>query len=197
VAATSKAYDVTAIRQGPGDLWIIGSPPDNSTVRLALTSGTPDSVTHANSICLGLTEGPIKVTFKDKLSEIRVDQADGPVGVYKEQVEAMIEAELTQQSVDLLQQALTTGTYSTASGYKQLTIGGVSEVPTAAFAVITPKLGGGGLYTVSLIYKGYVEGLLEASSGRAKKSTHKITIKGLTDLARTAGKQIGVHYETT
>src|ERR1035437_6696347 len=110
---TAKAYDTTGIHQGPGDLWIIGVAPTDSAIRLTLASdGTPDSVTHAGSVCLGLTSGGINFTIKQKFSDIVVDQADGPVDTYVDDLEGMLEAELTQQSCDLLQQALSTGAYS-------------------------------------------------------------------------------------
>ena len=196
MAATSKGYDVTQILQGPGDLWVVGSPPNDATVRLTLTSGTPDATTHPSSTCLGVTAGGITTSIKHKVSDIVVDQADAPVGAYTEMVEMTIEAELTQQSMDLLQQAFNVGAYSTASGYKQLTVGGVGPVPSIAIAAIAPKKDDSTKYVVAMLWKAVPVGGLSVLFERSKKSTHKVTFKGLSDLSRSAGKQIGVIYET-
>ncbi|HWE50467.1 MAG TPA: hypothetical protein VG273_11780 [Bryobacteraceae bacterium] len=198
MAGTAKGYDVTAIHQGPGDLWIIGTPPIDSAQRLTLTAadGTPDATAHPNSICLGTTEGGITFTNKVKLSDITVDQAEAPVDTYMDQMEATIEAELSQQSVDLLQNALTTGVYSTASAYKQVTFGGISIVPSVCVAAISPKRTGTNLWIVSMLFKVVSKGGITVMLSRSKKSTHKVQFGGLADLGRTAGRQIGIHYET-
>jgi len=198
MAATAKGYDVTAIHQGPGDLWIIGTPPTDTAVRLTLdaTTGTPDSVAHPASICLGTTESGITFTIKNKLTDIKVDQFEAPVDKYVDALDGMLEAELSQQSVDLLQQALSTGVYGTTSAYKQITFGGVSIPPSVCVAAISPKRTGSNLWIVSMLYKAMSVGGLQALASRAKKSMHKVQFEGLADITRTAGKQIGVHYET-
>lgn len=199
---TAKGYDITAIHQGPGDLWIIGGgAPSDSAQRLTLDipTGTPDATAHPSSICLGTTAGGITTNIKVKLSDIVVDQAEAPVDAFMDAIDATIETELTQQSVDLLQNALTTGVYSTVAGppgYKQLTFGGINTVPTVCIAAITPKRTGTTLWIVSILYKCYSKGGIQIMMDRAKKSTHKIQITGQSDLARTAGRQIGNHYET-
>lgn len=197
MAATAKGYSVSDIRQGPGDIWIIGGGVDDTAQRLTLAAdGTPDSVAHPASICLGVTEGGITGTVKVKASDITVDQADAPVDRYVEMVEMTISAELAQQSITLLQNALSVGTYSTSSGYKQLTIGGTAAIPTACIALISPKRSDATKFDVVLIYK--AQSIIDVAklAARAKKSTHKVTFSGLADLARTAGRQIGNVYET-
>lgn len=197
-SATAKGYDITAIHQGPGDLWIIGIPPTDTAQRLTLdtTTGTPDSTAHPLSICLGTTESGVQFAIKSKVTDIKVDQAEAAVDGYLDQLDGTIEAELSQQSVDLLQQALTTGMYSTAAGYKQLTFGGISIIPTVCVAAISPKRTGTNLWIVSMLYKVYAAGGITINMARAKKSTHKVQFNGLSDLSRTAGRQIGIHYET-
>ncbi len=197
MAGTAKGYDNSAIHMGPGDIWIVGTPPTDSTVRLTLaTDGTPDATAHPSSVCLGLTKGGITTVVKTKTTADTVDQAEAPVNKYVDTVAASIEAELTQQSVDLLQQAMTTGVYGATSAYRQITFGGVSIVPTACVAAISPKRTGSGLWLVSVLYKADIEGLLNILMARNKQSTHKAVFNGQSDLTRSAGKQIGVHYET-
>ena len=200
-SASSKGYLVSSIHQGPGDLWIIpGGIADSAAPQLVLDlpSGTPDATTYPSAVCLGTTESGITFTIKEKFNDIAADQFDAPIDTYKEESSGMLEAELSQQSVDLLQQALSTGVYATVAspGYKQLTFGGVSIVPTICLAAITPKRTGTNLYIVSILFKAYSKGGLEVLMQRKKKSTHKVQFAGQADITRTAGRQIGVHYET-
>lgn len=196
MAATAKSYDVTQIRQGPGDLWVVGTAPDDTAVRLTLTSLTPDATAHPSSVCLGLTKKEILTEIKQKITEITVDQADAPVDAYLEMTDAMISAEVTQQGLDLLQQAYNVGTYATASGYKQLTFGGIGTIPKVCVAAIQPKKEDLTKAVVTLLYRAIPVGGLQILMGRGAQSSHKIQFKGLADISRSAGKQIGVVYET-
>jgi hypothetical protein len=194
---TAKNYSVSAINQGPGDLWIIGTPPSDTAQRLTLApDGSPDSTAHPMSVCLGFTESGINFTMKQKIVDIAVDQMTAPVDAYLESDEAVIEAELSQQSADLLQQSLSTGVYSTASAYKQVTFGGISVVPNFCVAAISPKRIGTLLWVVSLLYRVSSKGGVQITYQRAKKSMHKVQFTGQADITRTAGRNIGVHYET-
>lgn len=202
MAATARNYDIMQIHQGPGDIWVIpsGVAPSDSAVRLTLaTDGSPDATAHAGSICLGLTKGGITFAIKQKFSDISVDQVEAPVDTYVDDLEGSLEAELSQQGVTLLQNALTTGVFSTQAspGWNQLTFGGISVVPVACIAAITPKRTGSGLFIVSMLYQASAQGGLQALMARNKTSGHKVMFKGQSVLTRTAGKQIGVHYETT
>jgi hypothetical protein len=145
-----------------------------------------------------MTSGGITFTIKQKFADIVVDQMEGPVDTYVEDLEGSIEAELTQQGVTLLQNALTTGVFSTVAspGYNQLTFGGISIVPVACIAAISPKRTGSGLFLVSVLYQASAQGGFTGLMARNKKSTHKVMFKGQSVVSRTAGKQIGVHYET-
>src|SRR5579859_6632177 len=105
MAGTAKGYDVSQIHQGPGDIWIIGTPPTDTAVRLTLaTDGTPDATAHPSSICLGTTESGVTLSIKDKMTPIKVDQFEAAVDTYLDAKDVMLEAELSQQGVDLLQQ---------------------------------------------------------------------------------------------
>jgi hypothetical protein len=196
---TTKGYDVTAIHQGPGDIWIIGTPPTDSGQRLTLdpTTGTPDATAHPLSICLGTTESGVQFAVKTKIDPIKIDQAEAAVDAYLQELDATIDCELSQQSVHLLQNALSTGVYSTtALTFEQITFGGNSIVPTVCVAAISPKRTGTNLWIVSMLYKVYSAGGIQINMARAKKSMHKVQFNGLADLTRTAGRQIGIHYET-
>jgi hypothetical protein len=198
--ATSKVPTVSEIEQGPADLWLIGTAPTNAAVTLTLhTDLTPNSTTHPSSLYLGGTVGPVTLTLTPKLDPIRVDQADAPVDFYCGGLEAKIEAELTQSAMDKLTQALgllATEAYSADTGYEQLGIGGLQNPAQVCVAVIAKKRSDATKVWAACLYKVHsVDGIVIARS-RGKAGTYKVTFSGLADLARTAGKQTGVFYET-
>lgn len=202
MAGTAKAYDVTQLHQGPGDVWFIpfAVAPTDTAMRLTLaTDGTPDATAHAGSICAGLTDGGITTDLKDKITETMVDQADGPVDVFKETVAASIGFTMSQAGLTLLQNAYSTGVFSTQAspGWNQVTFGGINTVPVVCIAAISPKRTGSGLFIVTVLYKAYSKGGMQRLMQRKAESKNKVDFVGLTDLTRTAGKQIGIHYETT
>lgn len=198
MAGTAKNYDVTKLQQGPSDLWIIGSGVvDSASPQLTLaTDGTPDSVAHANSICLGLSVDAMSFTSKPKMSDISADQFDGPLTRFVDSQAATIEADLEQLDLALMQNVAPYMTYSTAAGYKQLTGGGQVVLATPCVALITPKLGAAGKYYVTILFKAH--GMLGAtvSFGRKKPASYKVQFDGLIDPTRTAGRQMFVAYET-
>jgi hypothetical protein len=166
---------------------------------LDLATGTPDSTAHPASVCFGTTESGVELAIKSKITDIKADQFDAPIDAYLDSVDAELSATLSQQSVDLLQQAFPEGVYSTLAGppgYKQLTGGGIGIVPTVCVAAITPKRTGTNLWIVSILFRVSSQGGITVTSSRAKKSTHKVMFKGQSDITRTAGRQIFNHYET-
>ncbi len=201
-APTDKGYSLSSIRQGPGDLWIIGGGvADSATPQLTLDlpTGTPDTTAHPSSICLGTSVSGITTTVKVKISDIMADQFEAPIDAFMEQTDALMEAEMLQQSVDLLQYAYTTGVYSTVAGppgYKQVTGGGINIVPSFCFAAISPKRTGTNLWDVTILFKAISKGGLEALRQRKKTSSHKLQLAAQSDITRVAGRQIFNHYET-
>jgi len=196
---TAKNYDVTKMHQGPGDLWVIGSPPADSTApMLTLTNGTPDSTAHPSSVHLGATNGAITSIVKPKFDNITVDQFDAPVAHFLQSIEMSIEADLEQIDPAIMQQALPFGVYTTQAspGYKMLTFGGQPIGTPIAIACIAALRGSAGLYVVSLMFAAHGTIGLNTAVGRAKASTYKAQFDGLADTTRTAGRQVGVFYVT-
>jgi hypothetical protein len=194
MAGTSKGQDVTQVQQGPGDLWVITTAPDDATQRLTLaTDGSPDSVTNP-ATHLGAIEGAITTVVKPKLEMIKVDQADGPVDAYCTEIDAKVEVTLMQATAAKLQRILGVGTYSTGSGYKQFTFGGTTTVPNACIAAISALRGALTKFVYVLLYKAVSLSGFSIQFGRAKPAVYKATFAGLSDLGlpRAAGAQIGV-----
>lgn len=198
MAGTAKDLNVNEIHQGPGDLWVIGTPPNDAAVRLTLDAATltPDSIAHPASVHLGAIASAITFVVTPKIEPIKLDQFDAPVDVFIAELDVKIEAEMAQTEMQKLQRAIGVATYSTAAGYKQATFGGTSVVPTLAIAAISPKRTDATKAIVALLYRVAATGGIQIMISRTKTSFYKVQFIGLTDLARTAGKQIGVVYET-
>jgi len=197
MAGTAKDISVNEIHQGPGDLWVVTTPPVDGTPRLTLASdGTPDSVTHGACVHLGAIQSAITTSVKGKIGLIELDQYDAPFDGFATDLEASIEAEMAQTEAAKLQRALGVGTYATGAGYKHVTFGGTLAVPTPCIAAISQKRISGTKYIVATLFKAAAVGGFQVIFGRAKSSNYKLKFQGFSDLARTAGKQVGIVHET-
>jgi len=199
MAGTAKNYDVAHIHQGTGDLWIIGGgAPTDSAQRLTLdaTTGTPDATAHPSSIHLGLWDKELSFSLVPKFGEIMADQATGPIESVVISETGKLSVELKQLDPQVIQQGMAMGAYSTASGYAQLTFGGTVVVPFVCVAAIAPKRGAAGKFIVYMLYNAKGTVGLSTVMGKSKDSIYKAEFDGFTDLTRTAGRQIGIMYET-
>jgi hypothetical protein len=197
MAGIAKDYKATEIMQGPGDLWVIGGAPTDAAVRLTLASdGTPDATAHPASIHLGAIQSAVTTQIKPKTQAIELDQYDAPFDSYVTDLDAKIEAELAQSESQKLQRMMGVAAYGTGAGYKQFTFGGNLVVPKACIAAISPTRQNQARHVVSLLYSAAAVGGIQISMGRAKSSSYKASFQGLADITRTAGKQVGVIYQT-
>lgn len=194
---STKAFTLTEFHQGPGDLWILTDPPSDAEERVMLDAATltPDSTAHAGSIHLGATAGPITLTVQPKISPIKIDQADAPIGLFVESIEASIEAELSQAAADKLKYALGVGEFSEAAGYKELTFGGAANPTPFAVAAIAPKRSDATKAIVGCLYRVMATEGVEFSMSRKSPMTYKVKFSALSDPTRTAGKQMGIVHE--
>lgn len=196
MAGVAKDYQTTEVHQGPGDLWVIGTAPVDGSPRLTLAAnGTPDSVAHPSCVHLGALASAI-TTVKPKIAEIALDQMDAPIDGYSTDLDAKIEAEFYQTEMAKLQRMIGVATYATGSGYKQLTFGGPVPVPTLCIAAISPTRASNLRHVVSILFRAAAVGGFQISFGRSKASSFKCAFQGLTDVARTAGRQVGLIYQT-
>jgi hypothetical protein len=204
VPGTPTNYDVTRLQQGPGDLWVIGGGvPDSTTPQLTLVGALPDSTAYPSSVHLGAwPEGQMaSVASKPKFADVKMDQMDAPVGQFLVGQECSIEVELAQMDPAIIQNCAPYAVYSTAAGppgYRQLTFGGATNgiITPVCIALISQKRGVAGKYLVTILFNAIGTMGWQTSMGRSKQSTYKASFKGMADPTRTAGRQIGVFYET-
>lgn len=199
MAGTAKNYVVAQIMQGPADHWIIGTAPVDGTPRVTLDAATltPDATAHPSSIHLGLTEGDSKIHVAAKLKDIGADQFAGVLDQYNEQEGIEIDTVLTQMEAITMQQVLSgISAYSTASGYKQNTFGGLNLPAKVCYAIIAPKRNDATKAHVCVLFSAIIDPAIAVNIGRKNQSKYALKVKGLVDPTRTAGKQIGNLYET-
>lgn len=193
----AKDLQVSEIHQAPGDLWVIGTAPLDATPRLTLaTDGTPEAAAHPGSVHLGATQSAITTMAKPVMAPIELDQHDGPFDSYATDLRSQLEAEMAQTEMAKLQRGIGVATYATGAGYKQVTFGGSLVVPTLCVAAISAKRTNALRHIVSMLFKAAAVGGFSVSFGRAASSKYKLTFLGLHDPVRTAGKQVGIVYET-
>jgi hypothetical protein len=95
-----------------------------------------------------------------------------------------------------LQRALGVGTYGSGSGYKQVTFGGTVVVPTFCLAAISPTKENALRHVISVLFKAAAAGGFQVIFGRGAASVYKCNFVALSDIARTAGKQMFNVYRT-
>ncbi len=199
---TAKALAVADIQQGPCDLWLVSAAPLDAAVRPTLAADlTPDSATHAASAHLGATMDGVTVTVTPKIELGRIDNCEGAVYATLQGIEASIEAEMTQSEMAKLNRALGVGSYSTddvpgPATYKQATFGGTSAPAEICVAAIAPKRSDTTKAVGACLYKVSATEGIQVIHTRSKPSTYKVKFSAMVDPTRTAGKQMGVIWET-
>lgn len=199
--ASVKNYDVSHVHQGPGDLWILPAAPVDSAapvVVLDTTSGTPDATTYPLAVHLGHAESATTIVVTPKMDDIKSDQSDGPIARYLTSLDMAIECTLEQLDPKIMQNVAPYAVFSTqvSPGWNLLTFGGQTLPAGICVAFIAPKRAAAGKFVVSCLFSAHGTVALSTAIGRAKPTTYKAEFKGLSDLTRTAGRQIGVIFET-
>jgi hypothetical protein len=157
---------------------------------------TPSSTVHANSVHLGLAQGPVTFSVMPKIGLIKSDQFDAPVDAYVESLQASFEVELLQSSMTNLATALGVGTYLLSAGnYAHCTFGGTNQPPTICVAAIAPRRTVTTDAVVGCLYRVNAAEGISWTAQRNKTSTFKVKFSGQSDTTRTAGRQIGIFHE--
>lgn len=193
------AYDLNnaEVHQGPGDIWIIDPAPTDVAERLTLgANGRPDNADHASSVHLGAIASAITFQLTPQVANIELDQYESPIAQYVDKLNVSIEAELAQTEMVKISKALGVGTYSSPSGAKQITFGGNTAVTEFCVAAISKKRTDPTKFIVACLYKTIASGGVKIMLSRKSPSFYTVKFTGLQDLTRTAGKQIGIVYET-
>lgn len=193
MAATADNYRQTDILLGAGRLYgSVGVPAD--TARLAITSLTPDSASGA--VHLGATKAGSILTITESFTDQMVDEFPDPIITNLEQVGMSLEGELSGiLDLTLLEDLSQSGTYSTAAGYKQLTIGR-RAIAYQGVCVIAPRADDTTKIVVAHIYKAINKAGIKANFARKDMGFTPFNFVGYAITTRTATDTLGNVWHT-
>jgi hypothetical protein len=138
MAGTAKNYDSTTITVGFADLWA-GLAVPAGAARLTLDAdGTPDATANPDAIHLGHTAEGNTLTINFTKTDYYVDETPFPIKTSIDQSTVELTGNLVQVFDEEVLQVIGAGfaTYSTAAGYKQLTLGTKAALPYQSVALI-------------------------------------------------------------
>jgi hypothetical protein len=197
MAGTATNFSVTTIKAGtPGQLWANLAIPA-AGARLALhTDGTPTASGNPNAVHLGMTKEGATFTFKPSVENYYADEFRSPIKAVIAETEGMISAELLQvEDFGVLTQITAGfGTYATASGYKQLSMG-TGSLTYTSLALIWPTEADPTKFAVAHLYKCYNEsGIDGLTIGRQNQGGLSVSFRGLDITTRDKADTLGNYW---
>lgn len=197
MAGTATRYNSALVPMGTiAQLWADLAVP-SAGARLTLDAdGTPDATANPNAVHLGHTDAGITMSAVESVIDFNADEVPYPIGSSLDALEVQITGSALQvQDEELLQiLALNFGTYSTNTGYKQLTMGYKTSISYSSVAVIWPSSLGAGDFAVFQLYNARNTSGFNFQLGRRNRSQTDFAIKGYGLTARAAADQMGNYW---
>jgi hypothetical protein len=194
MAGTPDNYTVGAIPAGViarlyGNVAVPGA-----GARLTLfTDGTPDATANPNAKHLGYTDAGMTFTATSTPVEFFADELGPPIKRGVDSVALSISATLLQTNDEEVEKLMLAdiGTYSTASGYKQFTLGIKAALSYASFAVVFPSPQDATKYAVWHLYSAANTAGVTFTVGRKTRSGTPVTITGYAVDGRASADNLG------
>lgn len=195
MAGTATNQDVTKITRGPGKVWVNLAIPSAGARLTLYTDGTPDATANPSAKQLGLTRAGTKVSIKNGVTKNEADELTSPYRTILASDDMSLEGEWLQlEDFALLKVMTPNGTFSTASGYEQITVGGLTVIPAVAqpsVALIWPSAADATKFCVGHLYQGQNSGGLEFTINRKTDAGANFKFEGQSIASRAAGDQVG------
>jgi hypothetical protein len=201
MAGLSRDYDATEVELGPGDLWFAAELPATGSRPVIGTASdgalTPDATASAGAIHAGLTLEGTRVTYKPTVEEFTANETTAPI-ITAITGEALSISGSMIQILDFvkLSKLIAGGTYSTGSGYSQITIGGKQTLSTFTALLIAPLYNDPTKILGVELYKSYAPDGLEFDISRTKLAATPFSLMGQAITSRPQGDQIGLIWKT-
>jgi hypothetical protein len=192
MAGTAVSWKTTNIALNPGQLWANLAIP-GAGARLTLDAdGTPDATANPSALHLGATKAGAKFMVKSTVTNVQVDEFRAPISSFVDAVQMGISAELVGVTHSELLAFLLpgVGTYSTASGYKQVTIGSKAIV-YSSIACIFPLIEDVTKYGVFHIYSGLNDAGVEWAQARTELGGTPVSFVGYEITSRAVADTLG------
>lgn len=186
------AQNAGNIHQGPCRIFIGVTAPATGTppTRMAHTAGVPATGTE-----VGHTEGDAVFTYKQSMTEMRSEQALGPIDAFVTDEMAQVTFLAMERVYATLKLAMnSTGNLDDANATLFYGGGTALSVFTQAIMISSPLRTNIAKFEVSVLYKAYSVDGYEIAYSRGRVSTYRITLKGLADTSRSVGDQLFQHY---
>ena len=196
MAGTAKNFDSTKIVIGGGELWADLAVPA-AGARLTLDAdGTPDATANPNAIHLGHTADGATVTTNFTVSRYYADETPFPIGTSIDEVTVTVSGNLLQVfDEDVLQVTLANiGTYGTAAGYKELTLGRKAALTYTSLAFIVPTPMDATKFGVFALYNAMNTGGMTIQFGRKVRAQTPFSFEGTALTARAEADQLGNYW---
>lgn len=196
MAGTATNYDPTVIVVDTvAQIWA-GLAVPAASARLSLhTDGTPDATANPNAIHLGHTKEGSKITIVSSLAKHFADEEAVPIKATVDVTDMSIEGEFLQVLDDDVLKKLTApfGTYATASGYKQWTIGR-KTLTYDSVAMIWPTPADATKFAVAHIYNGINEAGLSFQISRKGMASAPFKFVAYAITSRAAADAVGNYW---
>jgi hypothetical protein len=198
MAGTAVAWRTTNIAQNAGQLWGLLAIPAAAARITLFSDGTPDATANPSAFHYGATKAGAKLMIKSTFAKYPVDEFRAPIVTNLDTIEMGISAELVGTTdMNVIANLLPgVGTYSTAGGYKQVSIGGIAIVYQSV-AHIFPLIEDTTKWGVFNVYSALNDTGVEWSVGRKELgftpcsfTGYEITTRAVTDTLGNYWKQI-------
>lgn len=185
---------------GPGILWG-GLPVPSASARLTLATVdadgyiTPDATANPSAYAIGATKGGVVLEAKSERTKFYADEVYGAIDSKVQQVSMMIKADLyglMDDKVSALAMA-GFGTYSTAAGYKQNTVGYVADAFTG-IALIAPQREDPTKVFIFHVYKAICNSGITINVNKSELAASPTEFEGYAIATRTPADQMGNYW---
>lgn len=161
------------------------------------TDGTPDATANPNAFHVGHSKDGWKCRLKASYIKHKADESAAPLVSIVDEIDMGIAgALLAVTDLDVVKNLLSgIGTYSTASGYKQVTVGNIA-ITYQSIAAIWPLYEASGYFGVFNIYSTFNQSGIEFDVGRTKMGEMPVDFMGHTISTRADADQVGNYWKT-
>jgi hypothetical protein len=197
MAGTATNYDVLTIPAGDvAQVWT-GLAVPSAGARMTLhTDGTPESVANPSAIHLGHTDAGLTITATETTTDFFVDELAAPMASSIDQLTLTISGTLTQVNDEDVMKVLAAniGTYATAAGYKELTLGFKSSISYTSSAIIYPSPQDPTKFAVFHLYSARNTAGFTFSLGRKTRAGTPFTMTGYAVSGRASADSFGNYW---
>lgn len=196
MAGTAVSWKGTALAQSAGQLWGQMGTPSAGGRHTLHTDGTPDATANPNAFHFGVTEKGSKFGVKVDYTKYYADEFRGPLTTSVNKVEMYIAANLLAVTdMDVVKNVLAgVGTYSTASGYKQVTIGALA-IAYQSVVNIFPLVEDTTKFGIFALYSAINESGVEWEQGRTSMGSIPVMFSGYEVTTRAAADTLGNYWK--